>query len=158
MPSPKKKKPDDKAQKSLFSFVSEEEEKIEKPSETKKDSKTKKVIEKKKAQDITIEVEKSTKEIASKLYFKGNDEPFGLKVGNIKLTKVLRENVSSKHIRYLIEKGEIVKDMERGFLLDVDYDGGENKAYCKFYDLDSEDIKIWIDTTNHEPYCLSKES
>ncbi|MFX1593344.1 MAG: DNA-directed DNA polymerase I, partial [Promethearchaeota archaeon] len=25
-------------------------------------------------------------------------------------------------------------------------------------DLDSEDIKIWIDTTNHEPYCLSKES
>ena len=40
----------------------------------------------------------------------------------------------------------------------MDYDGGQNKAYCKFYDLDSDEIKIWIDTTNHEPYCLSKET
>ncbi|MCK4370548.1 MAG: DNA-directed DNA polymerase I, partial [Candidatus Lokiarchaeota archaeon] len=72
--------------------------------------------------------------------------------------KVFRENVSSIYIRYLIEKGEIVEDMERGLLLDVDYDGGQNKAYCKFYDLETDDIKIWIDTTDHEPYCLSKES
>ena len=42
MPSPKKKKLDDKAQKSLFSFVSEKPEKKEKPPETKKDTKTKK--------------------------------------------------------------------------------------------------------------------
>ncbi|GAI66056.1 unnamed protein product, partial [marine sediment metagenome] len=60
-------------------------------------------------------------------------------------------------LRYLIEKGDIVENLERGLLLDVDYDGGQNKAYCKFYDLDNDDIKIWIDTTEHEPYCLSKE-
>ena len=157
MPSPRKKKPDDKAQKSLISFVSEKEKKKEKPTDTKKDTKTEKIKEEKKAKETSIKVEETTKEIPSKLYFKGNDEPFGLKAGNIKLTKVLRENVSSKYIRYLIEKNEIVSDMERGFLLDVDYDGGQNKAYCKFYDLDSNDIKIWIDTTDHEPYCLSKE-
>ena len=85
------------------------------------------------------------------------DEPFGLKEGNIKLEKVLREGVTSKYIRYLIEKGEIVKDLNRGLLLDVNYDGGQNKAYCKFYDLNTNNIKIWIDTTEHEPYCLSKE-
>jgi len=157
LPSPKKKKPDDKAQKSLFSFVGEKEEKKEKPSETKKDTKTEEIKEVKKVKERSVKVEESTKELLSKVYFKGNDEPFGLKVGNIKLTKVLRENVSSKYIRYLIEKSEIVSDMERGFLLDVDYDGGQNKAYCKFYDLDSDEIKIWIDTTDHEPYCLSKE-
>lgn len=99
----------------------------------------------------------NTQEIPSNLIFKGDGKPFGLKEGNIKLPKVLRETVSSTYLRYLIEKGEIVEDMERGLLLDVDYDGGQNKAYCKFYDLDSDDIKIWIDTTDHEPYCLSKE-
>ena len=63
------------------------------------------------------------------------------------LEKVLREGVTSKYIRYLIAKGEIVENLERGLLLDVDYDGGQNKAFCKLYDLDTEDIKIWIDTT-----------
>jgi DNA polymerase I len=145
MPPPKKKKLDDKEQKSLFSFIDNEEEKIEK---TKEEEDKKEVL---------IEKEQISKEIPSKLYFNGNDKPFGLKEGNIQLTKVLRENVSSKYIRFLIEKGEIVEDMKRGLLLDVDYDGGQNKAYCKFYDLDSNTIRIWIDTTNHEPYCLSKE-
>ena len=157
MPTPKKKKSDDKAQKSLFSFVSEKEEEKEKPTETIKETKTEEIKEEKKFKETTPKIEEIIIETTSKFYFKGNDEPFGLKEGNIKLVKVLRENVSSKHIRYLIEKGEIVEDMERGFLLDVDYDGGQNKAYCKFYDLDSDDIKIWIDTTDHEPYCLSKE-
>ncbi|MHA1804755.1 MAG: DNA-directed DNA polymerase I, partial [Promethearchaeota archaeon] len=86
------------------------------------------------------------------------DTPFGLKEGNIKLSEVKRESMSSKYIRYLIERNEIVSDLERGLLLDVDYDGGQNKAYCKFYDLDTDEIKIWIDTTNHQPYCLSKLS
>ena len=68
-----------------------------------------------------------------------------------------RETVTSKYIRYLIKKGEIVENLKRGLLLDVDYDGGQNKAFCKFYDLDTDEIRLWIDTTNHEPYCLSKE-
>jgi len=95
--------------------------------------------------------------IPKELFFITNNDPIGLQVDNIKIEKVLRESMTSKYIRYLIKKGEIVENLERGLLLDVDYDGGQNKAYCKFYDLDSDDIKIWIDTTGHEPYCLSKE-
>ncbi|MFX0038740.1 MAG: DNA-directed DNA polymerase I [Promethearchaeota archaeon] len=157
MPPPKKKKLDDKEQTSLFSFVDKKQKKeVDKPQTTKKPK-----IEKPKGEKVIKEVRKEVEEIKkvipSKLYFKGNDEPFGLKTGNIKLDKVLRESASSKYIRYLIKKGEVNEDIERGLLLDVDYDGGQNKAYCKFYDLDSDDIKIWIDTTDHEPYCLSKE-
>ena len=73
------------------------------------------------------------------------------------MEKVTRETVTSKYIRYLIKRGEIVENLKRGLLLDVDYDGGQNKALCKFYDLDTDEIKLWIDTTKHEPYCLSKE-
>ncbi|MFX0143747.1 MAG: DNA-directed DNA polymerase I [Candidatus Hodarchaeota archaeon] len=157
MPPPKKKKLDDKEQKSLFSFVDKKEKKKEETPQIAKKPKKEKPKEEKVIKKVQKKVEEIKKEIPSKLYFKGNDEPFGLKAGNIKLYKVLRESVSSKYIRYLIEKGEVNEDIERGLLLDVDYDGGQNKAYCKFYDLDSDDIKIWIDTTDHEPYCLSKE-
>ncbi len=157
MPSPKKKKSDDKEQKSIFSFVHEKKEKEEKLVETKDYTKTEKIKEEKTVKKAAIKEEKIKKEIPVKFSFTGKEEPFGLKSRNIKLTKLLRESVSSKYIRYLIENGEIIEDMERGFLLDVDYDGGQNKAYCKFYDLDTDEIKIWIDTTNHEPYCLSKE-
>ena len=157
MPPPKKKKLDDKEQTSLFSFVDKKEEKKEKSPETTKEPKIEKPKEEKVIKVAPPKVEEISKEVPSKLYFKGNDEPFGLKAGNIILGKVFRENVSSKYIRYLIEKDEVVEDLEQGLLLDVDYDGGQNKAYCKFYDLDSDDIKIWIDTTDHEPYCLSKD-
>ncbi|MFX1418193.1 MAG: DNA-directed DNA polymerase I [Promethearchaeota archaeon] len=157
MPAPKKKKLDDKEQTSLFSFVEEKDKKKEKSTVPKKDIKSEKIKKEEKVTESAIKVDEDKKEIPLKLYFKGNDDLFGLKEGNIKLNKISRESVSSKYIRYLIEKGEINEDMERGLLLDVDYDGGENKAYCKFYDLDSNDIKIWIDTTDHEPYCLSKE-
>ncbi|TFF87099.1 MAG: hypothetical protein EU550_04025, partial [Promethearchaeota archaeon] len=96
--------------------------------------------------------------IPEELFFQGNDEPFGLEKGEIELEKKKREGFESKFIRYLIEKGEIVQNLEKGLLLDVNYDGGQNKAYCKFYDLETDEIKIWIDTTKHEPYCLSKKS
>ena len=159
MPSPKKarkKKPEEKAQTSLFSFVDESKQKDEKVAEETKEEKIE--IIKKEKPKLKKEVKEpgEVQKIPKKQFFDGNDEPFGLKEGNIKLEKI-REGVTSKYIRYLIEKGEIISDMERGLLLDVDYDGVQNKAYCKFYDLDTEDIKIWIDTTDHEPYCLSKE-
>ncbi len=157
MPPPKKKKLTDKEQTSLFSFADKKEKKKGTSPETTKEPKIEKDTEEKGKEETQTKIEESKKEGPSKLYFKGNDDPFGLKAGKIKLGKVLRENVSSKYIRSLIENVEIVEDMKRGLLLDVDYDGGQNKAYCKFYDIDSDDIKIWIDTTDHEPYCLSKE-
>jgi len=163
----KKKKLNDK-QKSLFSFVDESKPKKEKTMlsvkedkpKTEKKQKPKEAVttEPKPSEKIEKEKQKEKTEIPQKLFFKGNDEPFGLKVGDIKLEKITRETVTSKYIRYLIEKGDIVENLERGLLLDVDYDGGQNKAFCKFYDLDTDEIKIWIDTTDHEPYCLSKES
>jgi len=170
LPSPKKPKKKalaDEKQKSLFSFV----EKTEVMKDAKSKSKTKE--EKKELEDqklpqespktedlkeeIKVKEEPALKRAPKKVYFKGTDIPFGLKQDGIQLRGIKRESVSSKYIRYLIEKGEIVEDLERGLLLDVDYDGGLNKAYCKFYDLDTDEIKIWVDTTDHEPYCLSKE-
>lgn len=171
MPSPRKgrnKKAEDQIQKSLFSFV-DEKEKEKKESEEEPKKEQIKALEKEKPIEkaTTTEEEKivetqskdkpEIKKISQISFFKEKDEPFGLKEGNVKLEKVIREGVTSKYIRYLIAKGEIVENLERGLLLDVDYDGGQNKAFCKFYDLDTEDIKIWIDTTEHEPYCLSKE-
>ena len=157
---PKKKVPSDEKQKSLFSFVEKtEEEKMEEDKnisndEGKEIEKPKATLEKPK---VTAGKEEKKKGPPEKLYFQSNGAPFGLKEGGIQLQKKERESVSSKYLRYLIEKGEIVEDLERGLLLDVDYDGGLNKAYCKFYDLNTDEIKIWIDTTDHEPYCLSKE-
>ncbi|MFX0058267.1 MAG: DNA-directed DNA polymerase I [Candidatus Hodarchaeota archaeon] len=171
MPSPKKskkKKPLDEKQKSLFSFVEEEEireeqqellaqkeevkKKLEKPKKPKQE-----LIKAKPEEDTSEQLSDVSGSIPSNLFFKGDDTLFGLKEDDIKLDKIQRESVSSKYIRYLKKKGEIVENLERGLLLDVDYDGGQNKAYCKFYDLDTDDIKIWIDTSGHEPYCLSKE-
>ncbi|MFX1268517.1 MAG: 3'-5' exonuclease, partial [Promethearchaeota archaeon] len=159
MPSSKKsdkeRNPDQK-QKSLISFVDDKPKVVKGTNE--QDLLEEKIIEKDDIEEEEILIEESQlKSIPQKLFFKGNPEPFGLKKGNIKLEKVLRESVSSKYIRFLIKKGELIQNLERGLLLDVDYDGGQNKAYCKFYDLDSDEIKIWIDTTGHEPYCLSKE-
>ncbi|MFX1490193.1 MAG: DNA polymerase domain-containing protein, partial [Promethearchaeota archaeon] len=168
----KKKKVDDKSQTSLFSFVGEGEKEKKEPVEKIKKEEIKKVEEKKpekeklekelketnveKLEEITSEKEVDTKDISQLEFYKENKEPFGLIEGDIKLEKI-RETFTSKYIRYLIKKGEIIEDLDRGLLLDVDYDGVQNKAFCKFYDLDTEQIKIWIDTTGHEPYCLSKE-
>ncbi|MHA2130080.1 MAG: DNA-directed DNA polymerase I [Promethearchaeota archaeon] len=168
MPSSKKgrnKKQEDKIQRSLFSFVKEKEKDEKAPVEVnkKKEIKDKPKVDKtdiaKKddTKETPLRQEKSIKEIPSDLFFKENNEPFGLDVGNLKLDKVLRESVTSKYIRHLIKRGKIVKNLDQGLLLDVDYDGGQNKAFCKFYDLETNEIKIWIDTTDHEPYCLSKE-
>ena len=171
LPAPKKSKKksdEDKAQTSLSSFVKKETPKKKIREKKPKEEEIKELVEEEPKREITtkkteiIEEEKikqkvETKEIPQNLFFKGNDVPFGLKEGKIELDKVKRESVTSSYIRYLIKKGEIVENLKRGLLLDVDYDGGQNKAFCKFYDLDTDEIKLWIDTTNHEPYCLSKE-
>lgn len=158
--NPKKKLPADEMQKSLFSFAETTE--VKKDAKSKTSTKEdKKVLEEQKLPQETLKTKVVKEEIKKgtpkKEYFKSTGVPFGLKENGIHLQDIKRESVSSKYIRYLIEKGDIVEDLERGLLLDVDYDGGLNKAYCKFYDLDTHEIKIWVDTTDHEPYCLSKE-
>ena len=162
-----KKKDDNKSQTSLFSFVDDKEKEEDIPSEKVEEKKfTGKIREEEEKKPSIKEEEilksppsekKETIKPSQVTFFKENDKPFGLKEGNIKLDKVFREGVTSKYIRYLIERGDIIDNLERGLLLDVDYDGGQNKAFCKFYDLNTDEIKIWIDTTDHEPYCLSKD-
>ena len=168
LPAPKKSKKkadEEKAQTSLFSFVEEETPKKKIREKKPKKEEIKELVEEEPKKEITAKkIEKAekektkktveTKQIPQVIFFKGNDIPFGLKEGNIKLDK---GSFTSEYIQYLVKKGEIVANLERGLLLDVDYDGRQNKAFCKFYDLDTDEIKLWIDTTNHEPYCLSKE-
>lgn len=170
----KKKKPTDSKQKSLASFIdqsksspkkSEEKPKKDKPKEDIKEKPEKRIEKKPKPQKETKEIgpipkkiPKIIKEIPKELFFKANDTPFGIEDGSISLEGVKGKSVTVKYNYYLQKKGHIVQNLERGLLIDVDYDGFQNKAYCKFYDLDSDEIKIWIDTTNHEPYCYSKQT
>ena len=163
----KQKRDDDKSQTSLFSFVDDK--KKEKKISTEKYEKEEVIdqnrelleekppIKEEKTLKPTPPEKKETTKSSQVTFYKENNKPFGLKKDSIKLSKVIRESATSKYIRYLMEKGEIVVNLERGLLLDIDYDGQQNKAFCKFYDLDTDEIKIWIDTTDHEPYCLSKE-
>ncbi len=161
----KKKKESDEKQKSLFSYMepNKPESKKAKPKVEIRDEGLiidEEELEIETASSSTSETQskQSPTKVPEKLYFNKQEYNFGLKEGDITLKKVKRESLSSKYLRYLITKGEIIQNLKRGLLLDVDYDGGQNKAYCKFYDLEQHDIKIWIDTTNHEPYCLSKET
>ena len=158
MANQKKKKSDEK-QKSLFSYVDKGNSEVVKvDQDLVDDSKTASSNVKIKNKPEEIEDTPVQNGVIKKVYMEEKELNFGFNEKDIKLESVEREAVSSKYIRYLIEAGEIVDNLKSGLLLDVDYDGGQNKAYCKFYDLDSDEIKIWIDTTNHEPYCLSKES
>ena len=160
----KKNKSENEKQKSLFAYIGKSKKEAHKKPQLSKDQKSKAVAKKIKPKEPekTQELEKKgeevqkVKDLLKKEYFKLGDLNFGLKEGEIHLESIQRESHTSKYIRYLKKANKIVKNMRRGLLLDINYDGGENKAYCKFYDLDEHDIKIWIDTTNHQPYCLSK--
>ncbi len=168
MPSPKKSKKTPKVddnQKSLFSFMDDSKPQAKKTEETKSDisqeikEKEENTLTEKVGSEIKSEPqEKSvTRKKAKKIYFEKRAQDFGLKEIDVTLDSQ-KESAKSKYIRYLIETDKIVKNLKKGLLLDVDYDGGQNKAVCKFYDLDTDEIRLWIDTTGHEPYCLSKES
>ncbi len=94
--------------------------------------------------------------ILKKIYFQKNPDP----IGDSRYSFIKRDNreqQKSWHLRFLSKENEIIQDMDKGILLTVDYDGGYNKAFAKFLDLSDNSIKIWIDTTNHEPYCYSKD-
>ncbi|MBY9003754.1 MAG: DNA-directed DNA polymerase I [Candidatus Lokiarchaeota archaeon] len=168
MPSPKKSKKTTKVddnQKSLFSFMDENKTPAPKAKETivPKNQEIKKKEEKIITEETPSEKKSEWEEKSripkkvKKIYFEQKAQDFGLKEIDIALDSQ-KESASSKYIRYLIETDQIVKNLKKGLLLDVDYDGGQNKAICKFYDLETDKIRLWIDTTGHEPYCLSKES
>ncbi len=76
---------------------------------------------------------------------------------NVKLfPKKLYKNAISDYIKKLIDEDQIIHNLEKGLLLDISFDRNLNKIYCKFYDLDSDTIKYWIDNKKYESYCLTK--
>ncbi|MBY9012108.1 MAG: hypothetical protein KGD70_07020, partial [Candidatus Lokiarchaeota archaeon] len=125
LPSPKKTKrklPVDENQKSLFSFVEKTEDKKEEKSKSTTKEEKKELegqefpheppeIDEVK-EEIKVKEEPTLKIPPKKQYFTGSSIPFGLKDEGIKLQYLNRESVSSKYLRYLIEKGEIVEDLE----------------------------------------------
>ncbi len=60
----------------------------------------------------------------------------------------------SHYLASLVSGGLISTDLSPSLLLDVDYDGYQNKAYAKLYNLKDRQMYLWVDTTGHEPYCL----
>lgn len=106
------------------------------------------------------QAEQNIKEIVKSdlKFYKKDNTPFGEQVfKNIPQTE---EHLAAKsqYLLYLIENNMICNNMEQGLLLTVEYCGHQNKAYCKFYDLKDQKIKIWIDTTGHRPYCYHKDT
>lgn len=89
-----------------------------------------------------------------KVYHEPSDLSFGMKNGNLDTIK--KEPNSSRYLRYLIKTNKLIKHMNKGLLLDVNYDKIQNIHYCKFYDLDAKIVRIWIDNSNYKAYCLSK--
>ena len=47
------------------------------------------------------------------------------------------------------------ENLSASYLIDVKYDGKNEKAYVKLYNPDDERIYRWYDTTNHLPYLLT---
>jgi DNA polymerase I len=172
----KKKSEKAKEQKSLISYFEQEKPKTEKFVDEKATMVTKEQIEKeilgieeipkpteKKGKDVIKQKEIVPKKVISReipnnLYYKTQPTNFGLHEMSPNFKAKQKESGESAYIRFLIENGKIASNLENGVLLDVDYDGGQNKAYCKLYDLETQDIKIWIDTSGHTPYALSKLS
>lgn len=93
-----------------------------------------------------------------KEYYIPNTTPFGEAIYPFDLPRKERESAKSQHWRYLEKADMITKDMAEGILLTVDYEGYFNKAVAKFYDIKTNSIKFWVDTTNHRPYCYHKAS
>ncbi|MEX0569016.1 MAG: DNA-directed DNA polymerase I, partial [Candidatus Njordarchaeota archaeon] len=47
------------------------------------------------------------------------------------------------------------KHSNKAFLLGIDYDPDTNKAVMKFYDIETENMFLMIDWTDHKPYLLT---
>ncbi|MHA1727428.1 MAG: DNA-directed DNA polymerase I [Promethearchaeota archaeon] len=134
-------------------------EKITIKSTIKKNHPQKKTIQRKelkKENKTPNEAKKLTK--SDLTFYNKNEEPFGEFKFKTSIDKKDREARKSQYLRYLIANDQICKDMEQGLLLTVEYCGTQNKAYARFYDLKEKKIKFWVDTTNHQPYCLHKDS
>ena len=62
--------------------------------------------------------------------------------------------VNPRTVRVIKDRIEVGM-VERGFLLDVEYDGERNKAVLVLYDESRDSLIYWYDRTGHKPYFLT---
>jgi len=56
-------------------------------------------------------------------------------------------------------KGRIAPDnLGTSYLLSAGYDGTAKKAYVRLYEPEEQQIYLWYDTKNHQPYLISKRT
>ncbi len=115
-------------------------------------------IHKKKANEKTDKISSDKKRKLDKIFYTKKSIDFGDYLYKDKYPRNPNESQKSYHLRILQQENQIVSNFEKGMLLTVEYDGQLNKAFAKFYDFSDDSIKIWIDTTNHRPYCYHKDS
>ncbi len=64
-------------------------------------------------------------------------------------------DIARPRIVRIVKDRKEVGSLDRGFLLDVEYDGERNKAVLIFYSEDEQDLVYWYDKTGHKPYFLT---
>ncbi|MDH3278025.1 MAG: hypothetical protein OEM21_07985, partial [Nitrosopumilus sp.] len=55
-----------------------------------------------------------------------------------------------------VSKQERISSMPPSMLVSATYDNISRSAVLKFYEPKSQKLILWIDETNHKPYCYSK--
>ncbi|RLI65438.1 MAG: DNA-directed DNA polymerase I [Promethearchaeia archaeon] len=131
-------------------------EKTIEPTETSKSIKKKvKLLHSPEITKLKKEVQKQTK--LKKVFLENVELDFGDYPLKNQYPRHSKESQKSYHLRLLKSENKIIRNLQDGLLLTVEYDGDLNKAFAKFYDFSDNKIKIWIDTTNHHPYCFHKD-
>ncbi len=82
------------------------------------------------------------------------EETKKLVLGDLRII-VKEEILSNIKVIKPIRDREEVGAIERGFLLDVEYDGERNKAVLIIYDPNKNKLVYWYDRTGHKPYFLT---
>ncbi len=57
-----------------------------------------------------------------------------------------------------VETVEPTDTLDQGYVLSVYYDGKQKRAGLKLYEPTTRTIHVWLDNTQHLPYCLSDQS
>lgn len=71
------------------------------------------------------------------------------------VAKESHENATETGASWSPKEFDVGQDMDSVFLIDVNYDGSSGKAKLTFYDVATQSLYYWFDTTGHKPYLLT---
>lgn len=100
---------------------------------------------------LTPQQRQKTMHLYQKHAHEMNENTFGINFAAFSGEEV---SPASRYLVSLVKTDQIPSTLGPSLLLDVDYDGHLNKAYAKLYNLEDCQMYLWVDTTNHKPYCL----